>query len=99
MSGIRKISKNPRREKIEQPKIIGARGLGTSREAPKTLDQRTKSKPVEIETKEHGEVITVQSHIRSKPRKKNEPEVRLRSMTAEEKAAWESIKTNQWEDE
>jgi hypothetical protein len=98
MSEIRKVPKNPRKEKIEQPKIIGA---AVSREAttPKVLDHNTKQKPVEIQMREHGEVVTVQSHVRAKPRKKDEPEVRLRTMTDEQKREWEAVKSNVWEEQ
>lgn len=99
MSEIRKVPKNPRRQKIEPPKIVGGSTATSAAHEPKVLDQHTKQAPVEIRSKEHGEIITVQSHVRSRPKKKDEPEVRLRAITDEEKAEWERVKSNQWEDE
>lgn len=96
MSGIHKVPKNRRKQKIEPPKIVGGQKLPGEAGTPKVFDQNTRQRPVQIETKEHGEVVSVQSHTRTKP-KKNDPDVRLRSMTAEEKAEWNSVKRMEWE--
>ena len=96
MSEIRKIGKE--RKQTQQPQIIGANPMNNPGPT-KTLDQRTRTQPAEIQTTEHEEVVTVSSHTRSKPRKKDEPEVRLRVTTPESKAKWESVKKMEWEDE
>jgi len=97
MSGIHKVPKNRRKEKVEPPKIVGGNAPTGEPRTPKVLDQRTRARPVQIETKEHGEIVTVQSHIRSKPGKKSDPDVRLRGMTAEEKEEWRKVKRMEWE--
>lgn len=88
---IRKIPKRHPKQNVDT-KIVGAKHVPTEIVEPKVLDQRTRSRPVQIETTEHGEIVTVSSHTRSKPRKKDEPEVRLRAMTPEQKQAWEAVK-------
>ncbi len=98
MSGIHKVPKNRRGQKIEPPKIVGGNVPASAEpRTPKVLDQNTRQRPVQIETTEHGEVVSVVSHTRTKP-KKNDPDVRLRSMTADEKEAWRKVKQGEWED-
>jgi len=96
MSEIHKLGKKRRQEPIKQPKIVGAKPLDPQR-APQVIDQRTKTIPTEIPTKTHGEVVTVKEHTRSKPSKPDEPDVRLRTMTPEEKQEWQDVKSGKWE--
>ena len=97
MSGeIRKVPKT-RREAIKVPKILGAKPNPETR-APKILDHNTKQKPLEIQTKHHGNRITIPEHTRRRP-KKGKPDVRLQLMTREDREAWNAVKTNQWEKE
>lgn len=89
-----------RRQQVKnEPQIIGGSPAGAGKQAPKILDQRTQPTPVEIQEKQHGEVVTVSSHVRSRPRKKDEPDVRIHSLTQEERQAWNKVKNLEWEDE
>lgn len=94
---ITKGNGGKRHQKIEEPKIVGGQKMKAPGET-KVIDQRTRARPVQIDYKEHGEVVSVQSHTRAKPRKKSDPEIRLRSMTDEQKKEWEAVKRGDWED-
>jgi len=82
-----KLGKLPGRE---TPRIVGAPEV--SETPPTTLDSRSPVKPQEVEVKQHLEAVTVREHVRAKPRKKDEPEIRLRSMNQDERRAWERAK-------
>jgi hypothetical protein len=99
MSKIQKVKGTPRtRQEIPQPKILGgAAGMSEAR-TPKVIDQNTKQAPIEIHEKTHGDVVTVETHTRRKPKRKSDPDVRLQIMSKEERAEWEKVKSNVWED-
>lgn len=67
-------------------KIIGAHEIEQGE--PTILDKRTKQEQAPVEVTEHEEIVTVQQHVRSKPKRKDEPEVRIRSLTSEAKDSW-----------
>lgn len=71
-------------------RILGAPEL--SETPPKTLDSRSKATPQEIEVKTHLETVTVKEHVRSKPQRKDEPEIRVRSMDRDDRKEWERAK-------
>lgn len=82
-----KLGKLPGRN---TPKIVGA--LEITQEPPKTLDSRTVQEPQEVETKAHMEAVTVREHVRSKPKRDGDPEVRVRTMGSEEREEWNRVK-------
>lgn len=97
LSEIKKVSGNTRRQATQDVKIVGGKplkGKGTQ-----IVDQQVRQKPVEIQTKQHEEVVTVRSYTRAKPRKKNDPDIRLRISSPESRQEWEAVKSNQWEPE
>jgi hypothetical protein len=75
----------------KEPKIIGAPVV---KDTPpqETLDSRSKVAAAEVETTAHGEAVTVREHVRSKPQKKDEPEVRIRTMTREQRETWNRVR-------
>ena len=73
-----------------EPQIKGA--LPVTQTPPKTLDSRSKVEQPPVETTTHGEAVTVRQHVRSKPLRKDEPEVRLRMMTREEREQWQRVR-------
>lgn len=79
-----KDAKSPRVE----PKVIGAKTASD----PQVFDSRSKTEQHPVETTVHGEAVTVRQHVRSKPQKKNEPDVRLRMMSREEREIWNRIR-------
>jgi hypothetical protein len=74
-----------------EPKIVGAAPLGGP-EKTKTLDKRSPVEPQAVEVHVHEEVVTVRQHVRSRPLRKDEPDVRVRTMTPEAKEAWARAK-------
>ena len=78
-----------------QPKIVGA--AQASEKPPKTLDSRTPSEPVPVETKSHMDAVSVREHVRSRPKRKGEPELRARTYDREKMETWE--KTRRAEEE
>lgn len=82
-----KLGKLPGRN---TPKIVGA--LEVSETPPKTLDSRSPVEPTVVETRVHMDAVTVREHVRSKPKKKGEPEVRVRTMGKTEREEWNRVK-------
>lgn len=78
-------------------KILGAQPTNPVGK-PRVLDGRTKQTQIPVEVTQHGEKVTVKSHVRAKPARKDEPEVRLQLMTREERERWNSIRQVEWED-
>lgn len=72
------------------PKILGAAEV--SETPPKTLDSRSPVEPTQVETTVHMEAVTVREHVRSKPRRKDEPEVRVRTMSKEARENWDKAR-------
>jgi len=65
--GIHKVPKRGSRVR-NQPRILGAKPVPDPGDA-KILDNKTRSRPVEIQTKKDDEFVSVRSHFRSKSRK------------------------------
>lgn len=74
----------------KEPKILGAPVVKDT--PPETLDRRSKVQPQHVETTVHGEAVTVREHVRSKPQKKDEPDVRIRSMIREQRERWNQVR-------
>lgn len=73
------------------PKIIGANELQAS-ETVRRLDRHSPTEPQEAQVRLHEEIVTVRQHVRSRPLRKDEPDVRIRAMTPEGKAEWDRAK-------
>jgi hypothetical protein len=81
-------------EPKRDPQILGARPIG-SVEGVKRLDRNSPVEPQEAQVRYHEELVTVRSHLRSRPLRKDEPDVRIRAMTPEGKTEWERAKRGQ----
>lgn len=72
------------------PRIMGA--LEVTETPPKTLDSRTPQEPTPVETKSHMDAVTVREHLRSKPAKRGEPQVRVRTMDKQSREDWNKVR-------
>ena len=74
-----------------EPSVLGAQPIRKNAK-PEILDQHSETGLQSVEVKTHEEIVTVQSHTRSKPKRKSDPEVRVRSMPKEARDAWNRAK-------
>lgn len=75
-------ARKPKDAPVVAPKILGAPEITEAK--PEVLDKNTKQEQVPPEIHYQEEIVTVRQHVRAKPLRKDEPEVRIRSLTTKE---------------
>ena len=71
MSPIFKVPKRLQRVANKDTQIVGGTKLNEQGDGPKILSRSTPAKSVKIESKHDVEEIPVQSHTRSRPKRKS----------------------------
>lgn len=79
-----------KKEGARTTKIMGAPEVSDS--PPETLDSRSRVEQPPVEMAAHMDTVTVREHVRSRPTKKDEPEVRVRTMGKDERENWNRVR-------